>query len=103
MNLTDQPVRQRMPRQKDPAYLRSFRGKACEGCGRLKETVVPAHVTDERYSLGAKPDDKYTVALCKDCHDILDRRVIGDREKLLARIVKSLCAERHEAWKDQKR
>ena len=59
----------------DRQYLDSFKGRACESCGRVDGTVVAAHISwDSHVSHSQKADDRRTVALCFACHQQQESR-----------------------------
>lgn len=71
----NEPLRQRQPREKCPAFLAFVRRHACLGCSR-KVRVEAAHLrmTDPRHpekrrsGIGEKPDDRWANPLCDQCH-----------------------------------
>ncbi len=62
------PVAQRQPRERDPAYLRSFKDTACEACGVQDGTVVGAHYKVGWFGYGYKSHDWMVIGLCAKCH-----------------------------------
>ena len=65
-------LRQRQPRVEDAAYLKKVRCCPCISCGE-DVGCDAAHVrmgTPDKPNagVGAKPDDMYTLPLCRSCH-----------------------------------
>jgi hypothetical protein len=65
---------QRQPRKKENGHLAFIRGLPCCVCGDNTSTEA-AHVrypcrrfAKPKVGMGEKPDDKWTVPLCGDCH-----------------------------------
>lgn len=63
----------RTPREESPSHLAAIRKCPCLGCGE-DQRIEAAHVRtasaahNKRSGIGEKPDDKWTLPLCKDCH-----------------------------------
>jgi hypothetical protein len=64
----------RTPREEDARHLAAIRQCPCLGCGEDPageaahvRTASAAH-NKRSTGIGEKPDDKWTVPLCKDCH-----------------------------------
>ncbi len=67
-------LRQRQPRIKDERFLTYIRGKRCCACGSLTN-IQAAHLRGARPDLGKRPtgmgerpDDKWSIPLCSNCH-----------------------------------
>jgi hypothetical protein len=68
-------LRQRQPRDEDPAWLAIVRKMPCRVCGRPGPSD-PAHLRSAapQYGkpptgMGEKPDDRWVLPLCRNCHD----------------------------------
>ena len=67
-------LRQRQPREKDAAFLTFVRLRPCCACGWPPKSEA-AHLRGaypergkRETGMGEKPDDKWSVPLCKGCH-----------------------------------
>lgn len=67
-------LRQKQPRIHNEAHLKAIRQCNCLVCGKFQPSEA-AHIRygDTSYGkfatgMGQKPDDKWTVPLCADCH-----------------------------------
>lgn len=62
-----------------PAHRKWVRGHACSACH--SETAIEcAHVrTGTDGSMGSKPSDRWTISLCKDCHQLPRRTILENR------------------------
>ena len=56
-------------------------GAACINCGRINDTVIPAHRNEDK-GMGIKVSDAFTVPLCFICHLAYDQP--KDREQARA-------------------
>lgn len=83
MNITGQPLRQKVTRLVSPALRNSARGQPCTlrlpCCNHDTETTVLSHL---RYfgwaGIAQKPHDFLGVFACSACHDAIDGRVNDD-------------------------
>jgi hypothetical protein len=89
---------QRQPRMDARRYLDSFAERACDACGALDGTIVPAHIrTGHEGGTGYKPDDDLVLALCFKCH--------GDQEATpgpwwwVEHVLKRIARNRYARWK----
>lgn len=92
----------RQPRMEARTYLDSFAEKACDACGAMDGTIVPAHIRLLHFGKGVKPDDWQAIPLCMRCHDEFDGR--GKREGqswewLLRNILFPILQRRYARWK----
>ena len=54
--------------KRSPAHRAWVRGHACSAC-HSETAIESAHVrTGTDGSMGSKPSDRWTISLCKDCH-----------------------------------
>lgn len=94
-----------MTRKGEQAYMDSFRhAERCEGCYKPNDgTIVGAHLNTIAGGAGTGFRSRGAiVALCSECHDLLDgRSKIGDaawqrgeRERTIFRIAAALAKER---------
>jgi len=65
-------LRQRQPRIENPKYLKLIRQMPCVRCG-CNPCGEAAHLRlngdgKENPGMGAKPDDAWTLPLCRSCH-----------------------------------
>jgi len=77
--------------KRSPAHRAFVRGHACSGCGSTT-AIECAHVrvgTDG--GVGAKPSDRWTISLCRECHS--EQHRIGEPafEKLVGINMKQLA------------
>jgi len=64
-------------RKRSPAHRAWIRGFACSACGST-EAIECAHVrcgTDG--GIGMKPSDRWTISLCKECHQV--QHLVGEK------------------------
>jgi hypothetical protein len=67
-------LRQRTPRVRDDAFLRFVRSHPCASCGHQPPSQA-AHIRSSDAAsgafnpgIGAKPDDRWAIPLCQECH-----------------------------------
>lgn len=79
-------LRQREPRLHDPEFLRWLKTKPCCVCGR--SPVDAAHVKfgskfygKRSVGMSEKPDDRWAVPLCRECHTSQHNAVRSKEEK----------------------
>ena len=94
-----------MDERAEKAYMKTFRhAERCEGCYRPNDgTIVGAHFNDLMNGVGWRRKGAI-MALCHDCHNIVDRRQ-GDEEArrlILARVLGDLLEQRGREWKELK-
>jgi len=98
VSLTNQPVRQRHPRENERKYLDTFRDTACESCGANDGTTVPAHCNLGGDGVGWKQTG-VVAGLCASCHSAADGAPIVERYKVWIRVLTRLLKARYEEWK----
>ena len=88
-----EPIRKISPKQASinakisQCYASIDRGKMCQGCMK-KPWQDRAHIVSQKHcmELGKeylRYDAKNILLLCRDCHDILDKGSVQDKEELL--------------------
>lgn len=55
-------------RERDEAWLQHVRKQPCAGCSAYPPSEAH-HFMPGRSGMGRKPDDLFTVPLCRDCHE----------------------------------
>lgn len=63
----------RSPREHDAAHLAAIRQCPCLKCGMVPSEAAHVRMSSGAHGkrnagIGAKPDDKWVISLCRDCH-----------------------------------
>ena len=79
--------------RRSPAHRAWVRGHACSACGT--ETAIEcAHVREGTDGgMGIKPSDRWTISLCRDCHEQQHRIGEGPFERAHGINMKALATE----------
>lgn len=66
----------------DNQRFKALRGLPCCRCGKSPCDVAHANWQDMGKGKGIKADDRYTISLCRDCHQKFDTYGLGmDRQQ----------------------
>lgn len=80
MYLGNEKPRQRQPREKNEKHLRFIRNLPC--CISKREQCDPHHLlVPSRRGVGMKADDRYTVPLHREIHELLHRECASKTEE----------------------
>lgn len=91
----ESPV-QRVKTFRDPAYLKSAKGRSCDVCGSVGTTVFAHMRVGNEGGMGLKPSDRLGAFLCSACHAFQEAH--PGYEWWGEYLLKTWMINRHDQW-----